>query len=84
MTAEEILEKNCIGWSAGEYAIACDKAHTCMEEYARQEAIGFAEWLENHKLDFQASREAGTWIGLDLIIITTSELYTLYLNQRKP
>ena len=86
MTAEEILEKNCIAFDAGEYAIDCDKAHTCMEEYAKQQVLGFQEWIK--KGDWFQDRD-GSWNysafeSAVRIAESTEKLYALYLKVNKP
>jgi|GEM_PF-4575313 len=52
-------------------------------EFAKQDAIGFAEWLSDHPLQFEPSSEKGCWIGLDFKIISSIELYSLYKSQVK-
>lgn len=56
--------------------------YSAMDEYAKQEAIGFAEWISNHKLDFQTASN-GRWIGLDMKTLTAEQLYELYMLSKK-
>lgn len=48
----------------------------------RIESIAFAEWISNHKLDFQPAQN-GMWIGLDLNMISSETLYQLYIQSIK-
>lgn len=45
-----------------------------------QQAVTFAEWISNHRLDFQTA-SAGRWIGLDMEILTSAQLYQLFKQQ---
>lgn len=61
-------------------------AHTSMDEYAKREAIGFAEYLGmwGWELCPAGHSESGKWISPTNIqygFRTIEELYTLYLNQ---
>jgi hypothetical protein len=51
-----------------------------IEENSKQESIRFAEWISNHRLDFQTASN-GQWIGLDLNIISSETLYETCLNE---
>lgn len=51
-----------------------------LDDWAKQQSIGFAEWMSNNRLDFQPAK-GGKWIGIDLVVLTPAELYTLFLNQ---
>lgn len=52
-----------------------------MDEYAKQVAIDFGEWLSDHPLILQPSSGTGDWIGLDLKTQTTADLFTQFLKQ---
>ncbi len=67
MDKEAILDKYAVGVAAGQYTIECGKANQAMDEYAKQQAIGFAEWIYYSSADEQNG------------IHTTEELYSLYL-----
>jgi hypothetical protein len=54
--------------------------HRLMDEYAKQEAIGFAEWIaeKGYKL-----RPYHGWINMESEnYYTDNQLYTIYLNQK--
>jgi len=53
-----------------------------MSEYAKQEAIEFAKFISFHILDFQTASK-GMWIGLNMKLITSEELYNLYLQSKQ-
>jgi len=83
MSKEETLKKslnNSIWWRP----VLEENVYSAMDEYAKQEAIGFAEWIiENEfqvhpdkseywgKLTFENGRER-------IQVYTSSELYTIY------
>jgi hypothetical protein len=80
MIPDEILDKYAIGVSAGEYTIECDKAHTAMEEYAKQKGEAFLKWVaDNHYcpnssnlwFDYTLSRD-------DVRFYTIAQLYDWY------
>lgn len=92
-----MIMKNCIACSAGEYAIDVDKAHAVMEEYARQEAIAFAQWVLEKALAAAFAEWTNMkfytfygpykkWIigreGEKDIYKTTAELYDLFLQSQ--
>lgn len=56
-------------------------AYEMADEYAKQQAVDFGEWLSNHKLDFQPATE-GRWIGLDMKMYTNDDLYTQFLDHQ--
>lgn len=63
-----------------------DKIKTAMDEYAKQQAIGFAEWIK--KGDWFQDRD-GSWnySAFDSsvrIAESTEKLYELYLKVNKP
>ncbi len=54
-----------------------------MEEYAKQQAIGFSEWLDFNEPKYKLGN---TWIVLDFEFDhppKTSELYELYLKSKE-
>lgn len=54
-----------------------------MDEYAKGVSISFAEWIVNHELDFQPTHEPGIFIGVDMVKITSADLFTIFLTQNK-
>lgn len=75
MTKKEILE-NHRGYGEIGYVLKA------MDEYTKQEAIGFVHWITSEQE--WVRDESGNWIERmkhNPKVITTEELYTLYLNQ---
>jgi hypothetical protein len=50
--------------------------------YTQEDCLGFAEWLYNHKLDFQSTAINRTLVGVDLVYYTIPQLYELYLKKQ--
>lgn len=88
MTAEEMLEKSCIAYDAGEYAIDCDKAHACMEEYATQQSVAFAEFTVTWDIHISQNRDFQWKSKLPSIygerLRTTAELYAEFVKDQTP
>ena len=83
-TKEEILYKQGEAW---EYSNTLKvtpvyNAYIAMEEYAKQEAILFAKFINTHKLDYQSTL-CGKWMGLNLEIFSSEYIYELYLRSKK-
>jgi len=53
-----------------------------IEELCRREAIEFANFMSNHKLDFQSASN-GTWIGLDMKYVTSDGAYQMFLQSKQ-
>lgn len=51
-----------------------------MEEYAKQEAIGFAEFCQNENYSYT---DNGTWYFTDYPV-SSNQLYDLYLKSKQP
>jgi hypothetical protein len=71
---EEILSKSNSGndvYIASQQVVLVDKnsALKAMDEYAKQEAIDFADFLNMHKYEFETQ--------------SSEQLYQLYLNSKK-
>lgn len=89
MTKEEILINKMPFNEAGEtiadanwnVLVKYDTAIEAMDEYAKQVAIDFGEWLSDHPLILEPSSGTGYWIGLDCKIQTTADLFTQFLKQ---
>ena len=79
-TIEKVLESDI---PDGNAIFSKNELYACMDEYAKQDAIGFGNFIVGHKLDFQSAGRPGHWIGLDLQYRTTEELYSLYQQQIK-
>lgn len=54
-----------------------------ISEFAKQEAIGFADFIRDHPLELQPTSKTNQWMGLDFGKYTTEELYSLYKEQVK-
>ena len=54
-----------------------------IESLVKDIAIGFADYIANHKLDFQSTTVIGRFIGLDFKYYTTEQLFNEYLNTLK-
>jgi len=54
-----------------------------MDEFAKQEAIGFAEWVEEYDLFLQNGIWKCRHPGTRQETLTTEELYSLYKSQVK-
>lgn len=80
MTKEEILDKHH-NLNLGMLSITEKQIQSAMDDYAKQEAIAFAEWISTHELDFQPASD-GRFIGLDMVTITPEQLYSLFLEQK--
>jgi hypothetical protein len=52
-------------------------------EFTKDIAIGFADYIANHRLDFQSTTVIGKFIGLDFKYYTTEQLFNEYLNTLK-
>ena len=77
-TAEQMLDDACIAFSAGEYAIDCDKAIATMDRYAKQQLIGVMTW---------AAKELLVYGGNDGTIIAPvgwGAIYDKFLHRNKP
>ena len=59
--------------------------HETMDLYAKQQAIGFAEWIiKNSYQGVDTSDEGIIWnIAGSATCLTSTELYSLYLTQQK-
>lgn len=68
--------------------------YNAMDEYAEQQAIAFAEWIEReywHRENaVSATDTLGKWFNIDTenkewqeLDLTTKQLYTLFLNREK-
>ena len=82
LSKEEILKQSTDSFEANT-RLKSDVLEA-MDTYAKQTSIAFAEWINNHKLDFQQSTN-GNWIGVDMVTYTNETLYELYtqsLNQQ--
>ena len=81
MDKEEIIDRN-IGFV--EHLSYCPRedVYRCMDEYAKQQAIGFAEWLGDN---YETYDKGIYWSHSDQDneAHTTEELYSLYLTQQK-
>lgn len=57
-----------------------------MEEYAKQEAIAFAEWASGHGFDYKGEKwqkwEQTDYKSKSLVSRTTEQLYNLYLQSK--
>lgn len=85
MTKEEILNKHGTSsiYNDGHvYDGGTPEIFEAMDEWAKQQAIGFAKWLSNHTQDFQPAK-GGKWIGNNLEVMSCSDLYTEYLLQQQ-
>ena len=52
-----------------------------LSELVIKNAIAFAKWISNHRLDFQTATN-GNWIGLDMVTYTNETLYELYTKEQ--
>jgi len=73
MTAKE-FRSDSIFIDEGFTNYEIEQIEKLMELYAQQESIAFAEWISNHKLDFQPASD-GRFIGLDMVYYTAEQLY---------
>lgn len=62
--------------------LTVDISFEAMDIHSKNTAILFAEWISNHRLDFQTAPN-GCFIGLNMIRVTAKELYQLYLESLK-
>ena len=82
MTKEEILDAPFKRCRDGETDfIPISEVHSAMDTYAKQVAIGFAEWCDDN--DFR-QREKGTWENLNGSTVGSQRLYELYLLTLQP
>lgn len=90
MTKEEIYHQECNKYLPdGIYpGMDRDKHLNAMSEFAKQEAIAFANWIDGQQLVCDLMTDDGEkhWVYMFPEIdgeerFTTEELYTLYLNQ---
>lgn len=71
-------------WSFFDPSPARNYVLMAMEEYARQETISFAEWGRNNGWDLYGDDEPHAWLHFEKQKkITSSELYSLYLNEKE-
>lgn len=82
---EEIIKKHYEGFrmELGHVPEApVEDAFKAMDEYSRQQAIVFAEWLKEEIMDNEPV--SGKWVTYDYGDKTSGELYELFLeNQNK-
>lgn len=76
-TIEKVLESDI---PDGPAIFSQKELNACMDEYAKQEAIGFGQWLEKYA---GCHIGDGHWRVGHLLIRTTEELYSLYKEQVK-
>lgn len=82
LTKEQILENSCIGKTNNWLKSTIINIEDAMDEFSKQECIRFAKWISSHSLNFQ-SAEKDSWIGLNMVTITTEELYNIFLEDTK-
>lgn len=86
MTKEEILDKHH-NLNLGMLSITEKQIQAAMDDYAKQEAIAFAEWVIKSNYDFNG--KTGMWYNfistpeIDLPEKPTEQLYSLFLEQKK-
>lgn len=85
MNKEEILEKHCIGKTNTWLKSTVDNIERAMDEYAKQDAIDFAEFVS--ELEHSHNSEDNIW---DIWTpeeykgqYTTEQLYELYLKEKE-
>lgn len=87
---EEIASKNEEYISDFGFGMTKEKAIESMDEYAKQECIGFSEWINSQEFPtFYGYRGDGKWEKLkpvkkmeDIEYVTTEQLYDLYLASK--
>lgn len=86
MTKEEILEDKNGFFYLEDTVYHEDGVKEAMDEFAKQEAIAFAEWIGRNDYIFYGG-ENNTWYHSDdrkrKNPLTTEQLYQLFLNQSK-
>ena len=62
--------------------IALYTAFKAMDEYAKQESIGFHEWVVEYKTELYSKCKDNKDEYKRIKNLTTEELYNIYLNQK--
>ena len=86
MDKEEIIRENSVWFEcAQEDLLTVRRAETAMDEYAKQQAIGFAEWIngEMYECFLHIDENVKFWHDVDGNgNLTTEELYSLYSQNK--
>jgi hypothetical protein len=79
---EEILKKYIGLQSTMNWPVRSDHVHTAMSEYAREVAVGFAEWISRE--GYVQYDDNTRWIAPhnNYTVISTEPLYQLFLQSK--